>query len=240
MDCLLANRSRAVPTELLESNLGDGIAAPIQRQQEARVMHHTGGPGWRITMDTCGPMLMALYLRDVAGLVGAGNPSLSCVAPSVTAADHAMLTAGVGGNDALRDQWEIWWARLLQNFPDNQQNLTPPEFPELAGMPALQRVAHAHYGAALTWSREQARLYSVMAEQRETLGGHKILADLVQNREMELGRNARDFTLIIVEVPLAEQRAWFIEPNRLIMSSHLLDDQDIFRSYVQPVVELLV
>lgn len=203
-------------------------------------MHHTGGPGWRITMDTCGPMLMALYLRDVSGLVGAGSPALSHVAPAVTAADHTMLTSGVGGTGALRDQWEVWWTRLLRGFPENPQNISPPDFPELAGMPALQRVAHAHYGAALTWSREQSQLYAMMAAQRETLGGHKILADLVQNREMELGRSARDFTLTIVEVPLSEQRAWFIEPNRLIMSSHLLDDQEIFRSYVQPVVELLV
>ncbi len=191
-------------------------------------------------MDTCTPMLMALYLRDVAGLVGAGDPALSHVAPLVTAADHSMLTAGVGGNDALRDQWEVWWSRLLADFPDTVQILTPPGFPELAGMPALQRVAHAHYGAALDWAGEQAQLYSAMAAQRETLGGHKILADLVQNREMELGRSARDFTLTIVEVPLAEQRAWFIEPNRLIMSSHLLDEQDVFCSFVRPVVELLV
>ncbi|ALV46177.1 hypothetical protein MB46_12485 [Arthrobacter alpinus] len=203
-------------------------------------MHHTGGPGWRITMDTCAPMLMALYLRDVAGLVGAGTPALSNVAPSIRAADHSMLIHGVGGTDALRDQWEVWWGRLLHNLPDAQENLTPPEFPELAGMPALQRVAHAHYGAALSWSREQTQLYSIMAAERETLGGHKILADLVQNREMELGRSARDFTLTIVEIPLAEQRAWFIEPDQLIMSSHLLADQEVFRSFVQPVVELLV
>jgi hypothetical protein len=57
---------------------------------------------------------------------------------------------------------------------------------------------------------------------------------------MELGRSARDFTLTIVEMPLAEQRAWFIEPDRLIMSQHLLDDHQAFLSYVQPVVELLV
>ncbi|MEO8219973.1 MAG: hypothetical protein ABI563_04230 [Specibacter sp.] len=203
-------------------------------------MHHTGGPGWRITMDTCSPMLTALYIRDVAGLDGAGTPALSHVAPTVRPADHSMLTSGVGGAEALRDQWEVWWNRLLANFPDNQQKLTPPDFPELAGMPALQRVAHAHYGAAVTWSREQAQLYALMAAQRETLGGHKILADLVENRELELGRRAREFTLSIVEVPLAEQRAWFIEPNRLIMSSHLLDDPQAFCSYVQPVVELLV
>ncbi|WP_104111842.1 hypothetical protein [Arthrobacter sp. N199823] len=203
-------------------------------------MHHTGGPGWRITLDTCTPMLMALYFRDVAGLAGAGTPALSHVAPAVRAADHSMLISGVGGVAALRDQWEFWWSRLLQANPSNEPNISPPDFPELAGLPALQRVAQAHFGAAVSWSREQEQVYSSMAAQRETLGGHKILADLVQNREMELGRSSRDFTLTIVEVPLAEPRAWFIEPNRLIMSSHLLDDQENFRSYVQPVVDLLV
>lgn len=203
-------------------------------------MHHTGGPGWRITMDTYGPMLMALYIRDVAGLVGAGSPALAPVAPPVRAADHSRLTAGVGGDDALRYQWEFWWSSLVAQYPGAEPSLTPPVFPEIAGMPALQRVVQAHFGAALAWAREQSRTYALMATERETLGGHKILADLVQNREMELGRSARDFTLTIVEMPLAEPRAWFIEPNRLIMSEHLLDDQANFLSYVQPVVELLV
>jgi len=203
-------------------------------------MHHTGGPGWRITMDTNDSMLIALYIRDVAGLVGAGNPALSHVAPQVRAADHSRLTAQLGGSEALRKQWEAWWDALLQNLPHPDIRLSPPEFHEFSAMPALQRVVQAHYGAALLWSREQTRAYSILDAERETLGGHKILADLVQNREMELGRNARDFTLTIVEMPLAEDRAWFIEPDRLIMSNHLLDDQQNFASYVQPVVELLV
>lgn len=203
-------------------------------------MHHTGGPGWRITMDTSTSLLIALYIRDVAGLAGAGNPALSHVAPQVRAADHSRLTAQLGGEEALRAQWEAWFTVLLQQMPGLEIRLTPPEFSEFSAMPALQRVVQAHYGAALAWSREQSRAYSLMAAQRETLGGHKILADLVQNREMELGRSARDFTLTIVEVPLAEDRAWFIEPDRLIMSNHLLDDQLNFTSYVQPVVELLV
>lgn len=203
-------------------------------------MHHTGGPGWRITMDTSTSLLIALYIRDVAGLVGAGNPALSNIAPQVRAADHSRLTAQLGGTDALREQWEAWFTVLLEQMPGLEIRLTPPEFSEFSAMPALQRVVQAHYGAALNWSREQSREYSLMAAQRETLGGHKILADLVQNREMELGRSARDFTLTIVEIPLAEDRAWFIEPDRLIMSNHLLDDQLNFTSYVQPVVEMLV
>ncbi|GAA5229870.1 hypothetical protein [Arthrobacter cryoconiti] len=203
-------------------------------------MHHTGGPGWRITMDTSGPMLVALYIRDVAGLDGAGSPALSPVAPSVGSADHSRLTAHVGGVDALRWQWEGWWRALLASAPQRAPSVTPPNFPELNATPALQRVVQAHFGAALSWSQEQSQTYARLAAERETLGKHKILADLVANKEMELGRSARDFTLTIVEMPLAEPRAWFIEPNRLIMDQHLLEDQQTFVSYVQPVVDMLV
>ena len=80
-------------------------------------MHHTGGPGWRITMDTSGPMLIALYVRDAAGLDGAGHPALSHMAPKIRQADHAHLTAEVGGISALKTEWEAWWEQLLKAHP---------------------------------------------------------------------------------------------------------------------------
>ncbi|HEV7168117.1 MAG TPA: hypothetical protein VGN49_09120 [Micrococcaceae bacterium] len=203
-------------------------------------MHHTGGPGWRITMDTSGPMLIALYLRDVAGLAGAGTPALCAAAPAVRPADPHQLVAHVGGIEALRTEWEWWWDALQQHHPEMLPELSPPHFSAFSEGRALQRVLQAHFGAALTWARERQSEYRRLAAERETLGATDLLAELVQDREMELGRNARDFTLTILELPLAEPRAWFMEPSRLIMSQDLLDDPEIFRSYVQPVVELLV
>lgn len=203
-------------------------------------MHHTGGPGWRITMDTSGPMLLALYIRDVTGLAGAGSPALCQVAPAIRPAGHHQLTAHVGGTAALRSQWEVWWDSLLASHPASAPELSPPLFPAFSALPALQRVLQAHFGAALSWAREQQSQYSLLSARRDSLGSPKILAEMVQNREMELGRNARDFTLTILEMPLCEPRAWFVEPNRLIMSQHLLDDEPMFTSFVQPVVELLV
>ncbi|MCZ2403994.1 hypothetical protein IV498_12585 [Paenarthrobacter sp. Z7-10] len=203
-------------------------------------MHHTGGPGWRITMDTSGPMLIAIYMRDVAGLAGAGFPPLAAAAPAIRPADPHQLTAKVGGVEALREQWEWWWRALLAHHPQMEPPMTPPNFQAFGEAPALQRVLQAHFGAALSWARERQSEYARLAVQRETLGGTSILTELVQDREMELGRNARDFTLTILELPLAEPRAWFVEPDQLIMSQHLLDDQETFRSYVQPVVEMLV
>lgn len=191
-------------------------------------------------MDSSGPLLIALYLRDVSGLVTAGTPSLCAASPAIKATDSRQLTQAVGGMEMLRFEWEQWWSQLLGTFPGLPPELTPPDFPGFDGNAALQRLLQAHFGAALNWSRERLSEYQLLASQRETLGNPKILAQLVQERELELGRNARDFNLSIVELPLAEPRAWFLEPNRMVMSQELLGDPEVFRSYVQPVVEILV
>ncbi|MCY0903443.1 hypothetical protein [Arthrobacter sp. H14-L1] len=203
-------------------------------------MHHTGGPGWRITMDTSSALMVALHLRDMAALAGAGNPALCATEPPARTADPHQLTAGVGGTASLRREWEQWWELLLRSHPASHPELLPPEFQAFSGSPALQRLLQAHFGTALSWARERHSEYALLTADREAMGKTGILAQLVQDREMELGRNARDFTLTIIELPLAEPRAWFLEPDRLLMSSQLLEDQLNFRSYVQPVVELLV
>ncbi len=184
--------------------------------------------------------MIALYLRELASLAGAGEPSLCAAEPPAHSTDPHRLVAEFGGTATLRQEWEQWWTLLLRHYPKMYPELAAPDFPAFSDVPALQRLLQAHFGAALSWARERQSEYTLLAAGRETLGATSVLAELVQDREMELGRNARDFTLTIVELPLAEPRAWFLEPDRLLMSSRLLDDQLNFRSYVQPVVELLV
>jgi len=63
---------------------------------------------------------------------------------------------------------------------------------------------------------------------------------MVDDRLMEVGRDSRDFKLTIIELPLDEQRAWYLEPDKIIMSQKLMSQPELFRSYVQPVLEILV
>ncbi|AXJ11544.1 hypothetical protein [Arthrobacter sp. PM3] len=203
-------------------------------------MHHTGGPGWRITMDTSGPMLIALYVRDAAGLDTAGHPALCHVAPKIRAADHAHLISEVGGPAALKTEWEAWWEQLLKAHPEMSPELSPPGFGTFSNSPALRRVLQAHFGAALTWSRERLAEYGALEAEREANSANELLADMVEDRLLEVGRAAKDFSLTIIELPLAEPRAWYLEPDKIIMSHELLSQPELFRSYVQPVVDLLV
>lgn len=202
-------------------------------------MHVPGNPAWRVTVDTSEPMLVALYLRDIAGLEGAGHPCVAKIHPHLRPGDHSQLTAHVGGTQALRDQWEFWWRGLLAPQRGPAPELDPPDFLGFAAMPALQRVLQAHYGTALAWTREQAGAYRRAATRPEVRQRGRIFAELVQNQELELGRTANAFSLTIVEMPLSENRAWFVEPDRVIMSQDLWNDRETFVSFLQPVVQML-
>lgn len=203
-------------------------------------MHQTGGPGWRITSDTSGQMLIALYLKDVAGLAGAGTPALCPARPEVRRADPRQLTSHVGGIPALRSEWEQWWSLLLADDPHILAALQPPEFQAFADSPALQKLLQAHFGAAMTWARERMSDYRILAQEREASGRDKLIGQLVQDREMELGRGARSFQLKLIELPLSEPRAWYVEPDRVLLCQTLLDDEQAYRSFIQPIIELLV
>ena len=203
-------------------------------------MHQAGGPGWRITMDTSSPMLLALYLKDTAGLVGAGLPPLAPASPRVHESDHHQITQHVGGVGALRREWEAWWASLLDHHPQVIPAAEPPDFGAFNDAPALQRSLQAHFGSALTWALERRADYERLEADRETRGDARILQEMVAGRQLEVGPAAKDFTLTIIELPLAEDRAWLVDSNKVIASQSLMDDQEAFRSYLAPVIEMLV
>jgi hypothetical protein len=202
-------------------------------------MNQTGGSGWQITTDTSGPLMIALFVRDAAGLDAAGHPAVSHAVPKVRQADHSHLTADVGGVSALKTEWEAWWEQLLKAHPHTVPELSPPAFEAFGNSPALQRVLQAHFGAALTWARERRTEYARLEAERVASGADQLLGDIVDDRLMEIGREARDFNLTIIELPLNEQRAWYLEPDKIIMSNNLMSQPELFRSYVQPVVEIL-
>lgn len=93
--------------------------------------------------------------------------------------------------------------------------------------------------AALAWATDRIDEYADLEAAREANGVTNVLNELVEDRLLEVGRSSRDFDLTIIELPLTEPRAWYLEPSTIFMSHRLLSQPDVFRSYVQPVVELL-
>ena len=46
--------------------------------------------------------------------------------------------------------------------------------------------------------------------------------------------------LLALYVVLVGQRAWWVEPDKLLMCQDLFDDEISFRSYAEPVIRALV
>lgn len=203
-------------------------------------MHFNGAPSWEVRLNPSRELCFALYLRDCASLETAGVPPVSALKPAVRCADPRQTVRADGGLAALRVEWEAWWFELTSGHGRNGEFPQPPDFPQLNGMPALQRFTHAHFGTALAWVEEweAARLERAHGDGIDH-GHREQFAKLVEERELELGRAARHFSLEVAELPLSEARAWFVEPHMLIVSEDLYDDEDAFRSYVQPVIEII-
>ncbi|MEH0108158.1 hypothetical protein V6N00_00290 [Tersicoccus sp. MR15.9] len=196
--------------------------------------------GWTISVDTAPMMVLALYIRDAADLGPCGHPQLAPLLPGVRYADPHQLTAHAGGVEALREEWELWWHGLCLGGEHAVEQLTPPSFGEFAGSPALRRYLQAHFGSGLLWSRERVAEYRQVTDTRDALHQHSILRRLVEERELDVDRSARPFRLQIIELPLAEKRAWFVEPDRLLIGHTLLTDEAATREFLEPVLELLV
>ncbi|WP_323959015.1 hypothetical protein GC088_10720 [Arthrobacter sp. JZ12] len=202
-------------------------------------MHVDKAPSWSVSVRSSLSMCFALYLRDCAGLGVIGSPAVSPLKPPVHCADPRQAVHSVGGLTALRVEWEAWWYELVAANGADGTLPTPPDFPELDAMPALQRYTHARYGTALTWVQEAEEARRKRDLERVSKGIKLDYGKLVGERELELGRAARHFSLVVIELPLSEPRAWFVEPDMLIASEDLQLDEAAFRSYVQPVVEFI-
>jgi hypothetical protein len=191
------------------------------------------------TVDTSEVLLVALYLRDCSGLQGVGNPALPPVVPPVRRAETRRLTEPAGGPGTLRVEWEAWWHSLLRHPISDAVLPVPPRLEALDGMEALKALMRAHFGAATAWAEERCAEYALHSGARGADTMENLLARILEERELELGRAARRFSLQIVELPLGVHRAWWVEPDKLLMCQDLFDDERSFRSYVEPVVKML-
>ncbi len=65
-----------------------------------------------------------------------------------------------------------------------------------------------------------------------------LVSQLFFERELG-GQDDGELHLKMVELPLAEPRAWFVEPDTVLLSQDLMLDAELFRSYLQPIIGMM-
>lgn len=190
-----------------------------------------------VSANTHRQMLLALYIRDLAGIHPVGMPEISPLNPTVK--PSAVREAKRHEPTELRQEWQGWWEAILTG---GQAGAVPeePDFACFDDSPTLQVLMRAHYGSAISWANERMAEYESLSRKHARSGRRALLERMIDEQIMEVERAPKAFTLNLVELPLTEPRAWFVEPSMVILSQHLIEDPELYRSYLQPVIKFLI
>jgi hypothetical protein len=198
-------------------------------------VHEANQASWQISIDQPQPLVIGLFIRDVAG-VPSRNSWLPPASPAVPhAGDQAPDGAGL--------QWDDWWNQAVLDEgqadgadwpPDLSSWWTSPAFESLHAAPELQEIVAAHFFDAVRWSNDRHREHG--ATMQSSVGA-LFETKLVSTMERALARTARPFHLRITEIPVLGQQLWQLRPDHVLISSALLRDTAQYQQQLIPVVE---
>src|SRR5665647_613823 len=129
-----AEAATPTPPRTVRDRIGLADVSPdddhaILPRAEVAAVHQAGRASWQISTDQPQPLVIGLFIRDVAG-VPSGNNWLPPTSPTVPrAGDQAPEAAGL--------QWDDWWNQALREErqadnrnwpPDLSSWWTPPAF----------------------------------------------------------------------------------------------------------------
>jgi hypothetical protein len=204
------------------------------------------GTEWaKITIAEPEALRIALYVRDVAGLVPDTDPAIPPLDPPADVwpvwfrRPVDVPTSGgvrlLGGRDVdLRiasAQWARWWRHALEVGTGAIDDLRPPAFTALSGVPDLRALMQRHFHNASIWSdglNDDPRVKSANAA--PGLG----LNALVSNLPKILGRKPLPFALRVTVIGVQTKHAWVLAPNHVMLTRHLIADVDNALDWLRP------
>jgi hypothetical protein len=218
-------------------------------------MQLAGTTSWRISTDEPQLLVMALYVRDAAGLRPQIDPDIPALEPAVPDDDKAASVKA-----AASVQWASWWQRLLEGggfWPEHRspsdlhslahdpeiqrlfywpsQHL-PPDFEGLSGMPELRDLVRRQHEAARVWSEARHLDFIAQSSTRQRVS---LESEIVRTIERSLGRTARAFAFDIRVLPVASAQAWRISSGRALVTRALFSDRAAYRKWLEPIIEEL-
>ena len=224
---------------------------------------------WQVTEDCPWDLLMALAVRDLAGLGGRVSPALPGLSPAVTPVlhggapepvqgrtrtrpapllgspgGHSRHATTVGGGTASEDPLATQWQAWFEVAADRHRRLAgpllhPPHFEAFDRAIDLQDAIIAHYDAALGWATARRAEYAAVSTEDHARRAADIV-EVVREREHELRRQAGYFRLDLEVLPLAEKGTWIVGPHTVVVSASMREDSVAFRDWLRPLVSALV
>jgi len=193
-------------------------------------MQLAGRPSWKIELDEPVVLVIALFIRDLAGLRPDTEPALPRLYPAVELARKVDV-------DLLSPQWAGWWHGLLEQGARALAANTPPDFTDLAPGPELRELLRSEFRTANDWAGQRHQEHARLVIHSPKPG---VESELVSAVERKLGRRARPFRLRISELPVEGQGGWRLDAEHVLVSRSLLTNRDAYRSWLAPVIAEVV
>jgi len=138
---------------------------------------------------------------------------------------------------AASAQWSRWWLHALELGAPALRELTPPSFKSFSHVPELRALLMRYQGQGARWAAafaDDPRL------KRDHLAPGTRLTELVQDIEKAAGRTARPFQLRITVISVQTKHAWILDPGHLLITHHLIADDENVLDWLRPKIRALV
>lgn len=190
---------------------------------------------WQFGVGEPQHLVLALYVRDAAGLTPAIDPVIPPLRPAVAARPELVQE---GERAAVTGQWESWWQHLWSIEDVARTSLLPEHVPDV-GKHALHQVVQALWSDAQEYCA--ARKQEHIAYRRTMRLPHQtpeasVLATATRRRGL---RRRRPVRLRVSELPVATAQGWHRRPGHVVVTRPLHHDVEAYQRWLRPVVEQL-
>lgn len=198
-------------------------------------MYFRRGTNWSLSMYTDPHLLMALYLRELAGV----NPAE--VGPNCKLASEVkQRTHHDSAHGQIKQEWGSWWDSLTteQAPAAGASGRELLDWLEAEGYPELAKLARSHYGQTTLFAQQHSEDF---AAQSQDYIPHRLneIEQIIIEHGVDHAQGEQERNISIIDVPLKEPRAWLTGGSTILASSSLLRDQQAFRGFIQPMVTII-
>ena len=187
-------------------------------------MFIAGTERWKVTIAEPEALRIGLYIRDVAGLEPLTEPAIPpldppCdVWPAWSRRPIEVPTSGavrlLGGRDVdlvvAAGQWARWWTHALDIGTGAIDDLRPPAFLALSGVPDLRALVQRHFHNASLWSdgiNDDPRTKHALSAPGTGLNA------MIRDLPKTLGRRPGQFSMRITVIGVQSKHAWMLAPD---------------------------
>lgn len=180
-------------------------------------------------------LVLALYVRDAAGLDPVTDPVIPPLRPEVPVQPGLVSDAD---RAAVTTQWEHWWQHLWTMLDEDVTGVlpVPGQSPDLSKQPELQTVVRTVFGEAQQYCAARRQEHADDRREQSRLPHRGPEAAVLKQATRRRGfRRPRAVHLRVSELPVATMQGWHPHHGHVVVTRALYRDMPAYQRLLQPI-----